>query len=229
MTNATDFLMGGASTSAFQKDDPVGTTITGQIVSTEVRQQTDIQSGQALTWDNGDPRMQLVVTIATNQRTDDDDDGQRAIYVKGSKAPGSKSMHDAVRAAVADAGSKGLETGGTLAIKFIGTEPSKTRGFNDRKLWEATYKAPDKAAETGGFLGTTPEQTAPPAQAAPVAASAPPAAPPTAITPPAPAPAAVPQDTPAAKAKQLAALGIDHTVIAAQLGVDPSIVPALLA
>ncbi|WP_061960634.1 hypothetical protein [Demequina flava] len=224
MTDASDFLMGGGSASAFQKDDPIGTSITGQIVTTEVRQQTDIQSGQPLTWDNGDPKMQLVVTINTDQRIDDEDDGNRALYVKGSKSIGSKSLHDAVRAAVQNANAKGLEPGGTLTVTFIGTEPSKTRGFNDRKLWEATYKAPDRAAETGGFLGTT-EQTAPATTATPAPATTTPAPAPVAEA----TPAAASQETPAVKAKQLKALGITDDVIAAQLGVDASIVPALLA
>ena len=225
MTDASDFLMGGGSASAFAKDDPVGTTVTGKIVSTEVRQQTDIEKGTPLTWDNGDPRMQLVVTLATDLRTDGDDDGQRAIYVKGSKAVGSKSLHDAVRAAVQDAGAKGLEPGGTLTVQFIGTEPSKTRGFNDRKLWAAKYVAPDKAAETGGFLGTT--DTTQAAPSGPPEFYQPTQQAPAASTPtPAPAPAG---ESPAVKAKQLAALGVGHDVIAAQLGVDISIVPALLA
>lgn len=156
MSNAAaeQFLLGGGNSAAFGKDDPVGTTVTGTIVSTEVRQQTDIASGAPLTWDNGDPRMQLVVTIQTSQRNGDDDDGQRAIYVKGSKKPGSRSLHDAVATAVRQAGAKGIEPGGTLTVKFVGTEPSATRGFNDRKLWEATYVKPDAAAATGGFLGT---------------------------------------------------------------------------
>ena len=210
-TTANDFLLGGASASA--KFENVGDTIAGRITSTEVRQQTDLATGQPLTWDNGDPRMQLVVHLATDLRDDDDDDGNRAIYVKGSKAPGSKSLHDAVRSAVQAAGAKGLETGGTLTVNFVGEEPSKTRGFNPRKLYEATYKAPDKAAETGGFLGT-----AEAAQAAPAPAPAAPAA-----------PQGGGEESPAAKAQQLIALGLDDAAIASATGLPAEAVAAIRA
>lgn len=152
--NATDFLLGGGGASA--KFDHPGDTVTGTITHSEVTAQTDIQSGQPLKWDDGSTRMQLVVSLQTDQRdpSNPDDDGVRKVYVKGSKKVGSKSLHDAVASAVRNAGAKGLEPGGTLTVTHTGTEPAKTRGFNDRKLYEATYAAPDKAAQTGGFLGT---------------------------------------------------------------------------
>lgn len=225
-TTVDDFLLGGgAGKSAFGKEDPVGTTVTGTIVGTEVRQQTDIKDGTPLTWDNGDPRMQLVVSLQTDQRlpNEPDDDGIRALYVKGSKAPGSRSLHDAVRAAVQAANAPGIEVGGTLTVSYIGSEPSQTRGFNDRKLWEATYVAPDRAAETGGFLGTTPATATQPATAAPPAPAAPAPAPAAA-----PAPATAPaSETPADKAKQLLALGLDDATIAQATGLDANVVAIL--
>lgn len=175
---ADAFLLGGGSKSASFEN--VGDTITGTVVSTEVRQQTDLQ-GNPRVWDNGDPQMQLVVQLQTTERADADDDGIRAVYVKGSKKIGSRSLHDAVASAVRTSGAKGLEAGGTLTVRFVGTEPSSTRGFNDRKLYEATYAAPDRAAESGSFLGTQqPATPAPVAQPAPAPQpAAAPAAPPT--------------------------------------------------
>ncbi|GMA22260.1 hypothetical protein GCM10025864_44860 [Luteimicrobium album] len=207
MTDTNDFLMGSGSKSAFGRDDAVGYTVTGKVQSVEVRQQTDLD-GNLLTWDNGDPRMQLVVTLATDLRDDPEDDGVRAVYVKGSKAPGSKSVHDAVRAAVQKSGAKGLEVGGTLTVSFVGTEPSKTRGYSDRKLWEAQYAAPDKAAQSGDFLGTTPAPTTTPVQAAP----------------PAPAPSG---SDAGEKARQLVALGLDDATIAGATGLDASVIALL--
>ncbi|MFD6094556.1 hypothetical protein ACFWGN_20790 [Oerskovia sp. NPDC060338] len=219
--SADEFLLGGSSgKSAFGKNDPIGTTITGTIVSTEVRQQTDIATGELLTWDNGDPRMQLVVALQTDERISEDDEGVRAVYVKGSKAFGSKSLHDAVRAAVQDAGAKGIEPGGALTVSLIGTEPSKTRGFSDRKLWGAQYAAPDRAAQTGGFLGTTaPAPTTPAPVEDPVAAAPAPVA--------APAPAAPTGEDAAAKARQLIALGIDDATIAGATGLGTDVVAIL--
>lgn len=164
--SADAFLMGGGGASA--AFDNVGDAVTGTVESTEVRQQTDFQSGQPLTWDDGQPRMQLVVSLQTAEREDSDDDGIRKVYVKGSKKPGSQSLHDAVASAVRASGAKGLEEGGTLTVTFTGEEAPKTRGMSPRKLYSATYAAPDKAAQTGDFLGTAPAQQAPaPAPAAP--------------------------------------------------------------
>lgn len=147
------FLTGGGVPGAFSKDDPIGTTVAGIITERpEVKQQTDIGTGKPDTWDNGDPKLQLVVTIqADGVPVTDDDDGRRRFYVAGSKKAGSQSMHDAVASAVRAAKARGLDVGGHLAIRFVGTEPSSTRGFSDRKLWAAQYKAPDASA---AFFGT---------------------------------------------------------------------------
>jgi hypothetical protein len=213
-----DFLLGGGGKSA--KFDQVGDTITGAIVSTEVRQQTDLQ-GNPLVWDNGDPRMQLVVTLATDLRDDAEDDGHRAVYVKGSKAFGSKSLHDAVRAAVQNAGAKGLEPGGRLTVSYVGSEPAKTRGFSDRKLWEATYAAPDHAASTGDYLGTAPANTPTPA------AVQQPAVAPAAVATPAPAAAPAQGADAGATARQLIGLGLDDATIAGATGLDASVIALL--
>jgi len=210
MTDATDFLLGGGSASA--KFDEVGDTVTGTIaVTPEVRDQTDIQTGRVLTWDNGDVRKQLVITLDTSERRSDDpdDDGRRSIYVKGSKRPGSQSLHDAVATAVRNAGASGLQIGGTLTVKFIGEEPSQTRGFNPRKLYEASYQPPS----SGEFLGTD----QPPAQPA---------------TAPTPAPAAQqpePGQDKVSTAKQLISAGVDDATIVSATGLDATTIGALRA
>jgi hypothetical protein len=162
---ADDFLLGGGGTSAVFEN--IGDHVTGVIISTAVQQQTDITTGVPLKWDNGDPRQQLVVRLQTTQRdpANPDDDGVRNIYVKGSKKAGTQSMHDAVATAVRQAGGKGLQEGGTLTVTFVGEEPPSQRGLSPRKLWSATYQQPDRAAASGGFLGTT----TPTPAAAPVA------------------------------------------------------------
>lgn len=208
MPDVNEFLMGGGGKSA--RFDNIGDTITGKVISTEVRQQTDISDGKPLTWDDGSPRMQLVVTLQTDAKDDAEDDGQRAVYVKGSKAPGSKSMHDAVRSAVQAARAKGLEPGGTLTVTFVGEEPSKTRGFSARKLWQAEYRAPDHAAATGSFLGTAPAEQPTPATA----------------PPPAPAPAAKPGNV-AETAKMLIGAGMEDAEIASATGLDAAVVALL--
>lgn len=198
-----DFLLGGGGKSA--SFEAIGDTITGTILSAEVTQQTDIADSKPLFWDDGSPRQQLVVRLQTTQRIPDDpdDDGVRAVYVKGSKKAGTRSLHDAVASAVRAAGAKGLVIGGTLTVTFDGTEPSQTRGFSDRKLYTAAYQPPS-AAVSGSFLGTTPTAAAP---AAPAGQSwvAPPQPPPT-FAAPAPAPVeSAPAGLPVMTAEQAAA------------------------
>lgn len=162
---ADAFLLGGGGKSA--TFESIGDTVTGTIVGTPtVQQQTDLATGKPKVWDNGDPIQQLVVRLQTSERVDGDDDGVRALYVKGSKKAGSRSLHDAVASAVRAAGARGLEEGGTLTVTHDGTEPAATRGFSDRKLYTATYAKPDGAAANGGFLGTAAAQ---PTAAAPLA------------------------------------------------------------
>jgi len=185
-TNEIDnFLLGGGGKSASFED--IGDSVTGTIASAEVRDQTDIGTGVILKWDNGDVRKQLVVMLQTSQRDDEDDDGRRSLYVKGSKKAGSRSLHDAIAAAVRAAGAKSLDIGGTLTVIHDGVEPSKTRGFSDRKLYSASYSAPDKATQTGDFLGTAantaPAATARPAQSAPTPAQPVPATVPPTLSP----------------------------------------------
>lgn len=217
---ASDFLLGGGGKSvAF---DNVGDSVTGTIESTEVRQQTDIQHGTPLTWDNGDPKMQLVVTLQTALRDPaiDNDDGKRNVYIKGSKKAGTRSTHDAVASAVRAAGADGLKVGGTLTLQYVASEPSATRGFSDRKLWAAQYVPPSD--QSGGFLGTQPQAVTPGgAGNNPNVASVEPVQQPAVSVglaangvgaPVAAAPAAGPQDTPEARAALVAA-GIDPATV----------------
>ena len=83
MTNeaANKFLMGGGGKSASFKSS--GDSVSGVIASMEERQQTDFDSGKPLEWDDGKPKMHLVVTLLTDESVDEDDDGVRRLYVKG--------------------------------------------------------------------------------------------------------------------------------------------------
>jgi len=136
MTNYADpnaFLMGGGAKSA--KFEAEGDKVVGTILSMEVKQQTDIKTGTPRTWDNGDPMMQLVVTLHTDERDDEDDDGNRTLYIKGQ-------MQKAVQDAVRKSGARGLAEGGRLGVKFVSTAEPKQRGFNGAKQYAAQYEAP---------------------------------------------------------------------------------------
>lgn len=167
-TDPNQFLMGGGGRSA--KFETPGTTVTGTITAEpEVRQQTEYKTGKLQFWDNGDPMMQLVVKLQTAERDpeDKDDDGIRAIYIKGGfkKPTMQKAIADAVRAA----GVKGLAVGGTLTVTYTGDGPSEGSGYPP-KYYSASY-APPSANFLATGEATPPAQTAAPA--APTQATAP--------------------------------------------------------
>ena|ERR1017187_47269 len=138
MTTAEDLLSGGGAPSA--KFPTPGTTIKGVIEGIAYSQQTDLD-GTPKKWDDGNPRMQYVVTLVTDERDAEipDDDGKRRLFVKGQ-------MLTAFRDAVKASGAKGDLTGGMLAVKYTEDGEQKRAGFNPPKLYAAQYKAPSAAA-----------------------------------------------------------------------------------
>lgn len=137
---------GGAPSFKFEK---VGDAVTGEIVAMDKRQQTGIDDGKPLYWDDGSPRMMLVLTLQTSDGDGDDDDGRRSIYLRGGNyqvASGKgTSLLVAVRDAVKRAGStNGIESGGILTVQWSGEGVAK-RGFTAPKLYTAAYKAPVSA------------------------------------------------------------------------------------
>lgn len=146
-----DFLMGGGggvpSFSFGPLGSPPGASVTGKILKLETSQQTDYNTRAPLSWGNGDPKMQLEVTLQTTLRdaSIDDDDGQRRVFVKG------KGLTDATREAVLSVGAKGLEIGGTLTVTYShDTKPAG--GGNAYREYKVMYERPNASA---AFLGTT--------------------------------------------------------------------------
>lgn len=171
LSDVNSLLMGGGGArSAFTKDTPVGTIVGGTIVSAESRQQTDYISGEPKTWDDGNPVMQVVVVVQTDLDEDGEDDGKRALYLKGSTKVDNTTA-GAVAKAIRDAGAPGLEIGATLEMAFTGFEAAQKRGLSDRKLWAARYTRPVLPVEDANpFEQAT---NAAPAQAAPAPANNP--------------------------------------------------------
>lgn len=134
-SDATSFLM-NAGTKSF-KFDQHGAVAKGTVVSLEMQQQRDIKSGQPKWWDDAktQPMMQLRVVLETEERDGEDDDGHRAIYVKGQ-------MQAAVRDAIKAAGATTIEEGGTLAVQYVKDGTATTIGFNPPKEYAAQYKPP---------------------------------------------------------------------------------------
>ncbi len=159
--------------------DRIGDTVTGQIVSLQEVQQTDLQTGEPKMFANGQPMMMYRVSLATQLRdpANPSDDGHRDVYLKGSRKSETQSslaaVLDAVRAAT---GGTDLEPNATLTLTYIGDGPASQRGFNPPKLYQATYQR--AVMGLGGPQYATQQPTAPVQQpAAPVQQYAPPQAP----------------------------------------------------
>jgi len=132
----SDFLTGSGVPSA--KFPTIGTTVKGTVEAAEVTDQRDLE-GNVRTWDDGNPRKQVVITLVTDERDPeiDDDDGRRKVYAKGQ-------MQVALREALKKAGAR-LEVGGTLAVKYESDGTASKAGYNAPKIYICQYKAPDKS------------------------------------------------------------------------------------
>jgi hypothetical protein len=120
------------------KFDSIGDTVTGTLVDAEVAPVTS-PTGEVQYDKNGNPKQQIIYTLQTEERDPEieDDDGKRRIFAKWA-------IQRAISTCLAEAGlaKVGLQEGGTLSIKFSGTQKASQRGYSDIKLYEATYVAP---------------------------------------------------------------------------------------
>lgn len=176
MTNASQqFLAGGGKPTAKFPNQAFGTNHVGTILTEPtVEQQRDIDTGTPLTWPDGNPKLQMVVTIQTNERdaSINDDDGQRRLFVRSG-------MRAAVQKAVKEAGVDYLAVGGVLSVTY-------THDDGRAKQYTATYTPPNEGAnflaDSAAVVSTATgqpvvHQQAVPAPAPAVAPAAVPAAP----------------------------------------------------
>lgn len=141
-----DFLLGGGGGESRKGRSvsfrQIGATITATICGRpETKQKIDPETEKPDTWDNGDPKWQIVVPLQTDLRSleVENDDGVRFLYISGSRKPESRSMHVAVADAVRAAGSAGLEVGGKLTVTYV-ADGAKTKSiYNAPKQYTAAY------------------------------------------------------------------------------------------
>mgnify|MGYP001613329240 FL=1 len=110
-------------------------------------------------WPDGNPVENVWVTIQTNVRTDQEDDGRRVLVLD------SRNKLEAVQAAVRDSGAS-FSKGGRLLIEWYGNDPNGKNPDNPPKLYRARYQGPTLDAALGG-------QQAPPTQVASAAPATP--------------------------------------------------------
>lgn len=206
LSSLDQILAGGGATAKFEAP---GDTHVGEIVDIQIRQVNDYDTGKPSFWDDGNPQEQIVVTIATSEQNDPEDDGHRNVYIKGWG-----DQLKAFRQAAKTLG-RNPRPGDVFTASYIGDGEKKNARFNAPKLFQ--YEVQAGAAGLSNLTGqdaqasqAAPAQAAPPAQAQ-AAPSAPAQAGPS------------PQD----KAKQLIELGLDDATIATQLGLDTEVVGIL--
>lgn len=151
--DVSSFLFSGGA-KAFQFNE-FGDTVSGEVTQCEVRQQTSME-GELLSWPDGKPRMQLVITLQTTLKDNDDDDGLRTVYAKGgrfdvAKGEGS-SMRDAIADAVRTIGAKSIDVGDELAVSFTGLGVAK-RGYQAPKLYTAGFRKAKQSIKATDLFG----------------------------------------------------------------------------
>lgn len=203
-----DQLLSTGAKSAFTKDSPLGHVVSGPIIDARERQSTDFATKAPEFWDDGSPKMQIVVTIQTDQRVDSDDDGARSIYIK-SWGLDKIALVQAIHNGGFSKASEGLAAGNVFTAKFASTQPSKFG--SDQKIYEYWV-------QRGAQI---PSVTTPPVTPAPVY--------PWTVGQPAPAPAPVPVQVPQQPADVRAAIqaGWDNTSISAAFGAAPEVIAAV--
>ena len=182
--NPDDLFGGGDFVPSFNLK-AVGDSGAGEVVSVEVQDQTDFNTGQPIVDQRtGQPKKQLKVILQSEHRGWDnvtspptvrdaaghesprdpsEDDGRRALFVKGWMIG---AIGDAVRAA----GESGApKEGGKLAVRVTELVPSSVKGGFPYRKYEARYQppAPQDAMFAAPQQAAAPQQDAAPQQAAP--------------------------------------------------------------
>jgi hypothetical protein len=131
-----DLLVSKSVPSLSFKDVPAGHSYEGIITdlrTVEVRNFDDPTKVE--TWEDGKPKLQIEVTLATEYADPDnaDDDGSRRVYLFGQK----------LTAAKAEMKAKGfdkLEKGFKFTITFTGEKPASNKRYNPVKLYAITLE-----------------------------------------------------------------------------------------
>ena len=155
--------------SFFTADTPIGASVVGQITATAIRQATDFKTKEPLVWNDGNPREQIVLTLATGLRDPSipDDDGTRSLYIKWWGA-----QRNAFVAAIKEAGDDDVRVGGKFMATYLRDEPAAERGLSATKIYVYRYQQP---SATAGLMqqAVQPQAPAQPAWAPPAAAADP--------------------------------------------------------
>lgn len=149
-----DLLSSGSPVVKFPE---IGDKVVGTVTSVERTQQTDFDTGKPAFWDDGNPRMQYVFTLATDERDADidGDDGTRRLFARGQME---RAIKDAIRSSGAG---KAQIVGGKLAVQYAEDGIPKNPRHNPPKVYRAQFVPGQGAASD--LLDDTPPVAAQPA------------------------------------------------------------------
>lgn len=143
------------------KDKPFGFFYEGPVIDAPKKiQSRDFETGNLAYWDDGQPKMSVVIGIKVTACPDPEQVGQeRSVWVaKGSN------MYSAV-AAAQRAGGGNVRKGGILRVTFKSERPNeKNPKLNAIKEYDVTWTEPNGFAEPGDTVPATPSAPAAPAQ-----------------------------------------------------------------
>lgn len=141
------FDQGGGTSFSFNNP---GDVVQGVVQSVKVTQATKFDSvnwkptNEPDVWPSGDPKMQVIVTLQTDLRTSEDDDGLRNVYATMTSAVGT--LFRAIKDAIKAAGARDIEEGAWLQCWLAGFDPNSKNQRNPKKLYGANYQRPAPGA-----------------------------------------------------------------------------------
>lgn len=154
-TNDADAFLGAAPPPPGFKFEQVGDTISGLILDRAMAQQREFKPkgagmGELLTWPDGSPKMQAVLTVqADGVEPTAEDDGRRRVFIKG------KNLTVAFRDAVQRASYRGSVVGCRIGVTF--TSFGESTGANPPKVYTVKFAVPAARVDEVAPEATSPE------------------------------------------------------------------------
>lgn len=154
--------------------EEIGDSVTGRVMNLEEVQQTDMDTNEPSYWPNGQPKMMYRMTLQTELREQDGDDGIRTIYLRGRRKPnddGTMSSLCAALTAVREAtGGREIQAGAKYTHTFTSEGVPTKRGYNPPKWYTGKYVPPAMNLDAKQPDATGPVSTGPRVENVPQAA-----------------------------------------------------------
>lgn len=121
--------------------DTVDDEVRGKIISVEIRDQRDMETGEVLTWADGRVKQMAVVLLETHEPANEDDSGYHNLYVRGF-------MQNDIRGALRAIHVRGgLENGMWISVKLDSIDPPRRRGMKGARHFAAEVWTADETPE----------------------------------------------------------------------------------